>query len=183
MDLEEYGKILIESQSDLKVPFPPRYLASCPIALKQMFTIAKELLRVIRKDGTKRRGLDVGCAHGSLTVLAPGYKLEVVGLDINFRPVYVSTQTKLQEMGYPIVMYSELPLSMFKNDEFDFIVMRKSKCKRMLDQDRIAELARILKNSGIWYIGPRAHLRKRKPLIKSQEKSLKKAFSIKSINA
>lgn len=126
------------------------------------------------------KGLDFGCGMGFCTVLGKITNIEVVGLDIptvggmkrnkkGMRPSgsspYLSMQKNLQSLGYPIVIAdtNRFPWD-FEDNEFDFIVAWFSLTKQHMDKeewsmnDRLAEMVRITKSGGHWFVHPKSHV-------------------------
>ncbi len=126
------------------------------------------------------RGLDFGCGMGFCTVLGKLSDIDVVGLDIptvggmkrnkkGRRPSgpspYLSMQTSLQELGYPLIITdtNQFPWD-FEDDEFDFVIAWFSLTKQHMDQDawdikeRLTEMVRITRPSGHWFVHPKGHV-------------------------
>lgn len=153
---------------------PTKYLSP-----KKNFKRCSGLIKTARELDYSR-GLDFGCGMGFCTVLGKLFGIDVVGLDIptvggmkrnkkGRRPSgsspYLSIQTSLQQLGYPMVIAdtNKFPWD-FEDDEFDFIIAWFSLTKQHMDKDewsveeRLSEMVRITKKSGHWFVHPKNHV-------------------------
>lgn len=121
-------------------------------------------------------GLDFGCGVGAATVLASLLGVSLVGVDIPNYPdgpnPYSVVHANLIKMGYPIRIFdtARFPWD-FANNQFQFLLgfcsigkdnsPTSEKDKATMQQaewvnKRLAELVRITKRKGVWFLGPKA---------------------------
>lgn len=153
---------------------PTKYLSP-----KKNYKRNSNLIKTVRKFKYSR-GLDFGCGMGFCTVLGKLFDIDIIGIDIptvggikrnkkGRRPPgpspYLSMQTSLQKLNYPIIITdtNNFPWG-FEDNEFDFIIAWFSLTKQHMDKnewnikDRLSEMVRITKKSGHWFVHPKSHV-------------------------
>lgn len=127
---------------------------------------SKPVMKAVR-NGFKL-GLDFGCGTSGCEVIGRLLGVHIIGMDI---PVadgkespYVPLQRALQRRGYNIILRDTTLYPWdFRDDNFDFVILYFSLNKEFMHEDtfnlqlRLAELMRVTKNGGKWFVWPRAH--------------------------
>jgi len=139
------------------------------ISIKKLYDRFFPLLEKIRKDKFKK-GIDFGCGVSAAVVLGQLMDLDIIGIDIDEEftvyPLskgdysYLPVQKNLAEKGFKILLFDTncIPWD-FEDDEMDFVFtfysllydFSYSYKDKTLIENRLREMARILKNKGCIY--------------------------------
>ena len=123
------------------------------LLFKRFYTLMSSL----RLKGM-RKGLDVGCSHGSCAVLGKLMGIEVIGIEKSPSKYEFTSHAYLKTLGLNFFYLDDSYPWQFEANEFGFIIALFSLNKewKYIDCDQhIKELSRITRPRGMWVIEPK----------------------------